>query len=319
MHPTREICKAYYVADVKCILPPNCELGVENRPICLIIGLSVLAVIFPTRLEPGGSYAHACTVRSQMRQSASARYPEPTSRASQRCAVSDEPLFRSPRSTPGQIRDAASSGHRWPAYWNHCRRLWVLAHHALSTPQTLRGDWVSWTTPSTQGASSSSQTVRRYPDLYPANPESRARTAHCKPVVACEPALWDIHPSAQYPTCAGQAAKKRMPDHETSQPLCPASPRSGSECLARYEILRRQVLEFGDDPHPNGLELAFIERQGLAAWMEYGPDNLPPDAVSADLQMSGPGEVKTPSHTLVLALADLVLGDRQEAQDGRSD
>lgn len=71
--------------------------------------------------------------------------------------------------------------------------------------------------------------------------------------------------------------------------------------------------------HPNGLELAFIQRQGLAAWMEYGPDNLPPDAVSADLQMSGPGEVETPSHTLVLALADLVLGDRQEAQDGRSD
>jgi hypothetical protein len=110
-----------------------------------------------------------------------------------------------------------------------------------------------------------------------------------------------------------------LPDHETSQPLCPASHRSESECLARYEILRRQVLESGDDPHPNGLELAFIERQGLAAWMAYGPDNLPPDAVSADLQMSGPGEAGTPSHTLVLALADLVLGDRQEAQDGRPD
>ena len=192
-------------------------------------------------------------------------------------------------------------------------------HHALSTPQTLRGGWFGWTTPSTQGASSSSQTVRRYPDLYPANPECRARTAHCKPVVTREPALWDIHPSAQYPTCAGQAAKKRLPDHETSQPLCPASPRSGSECLARYEILRRQVLEFGDDPHPNGLELAFIERQGLAAWMEYGPDSPPSNAVSDDLQMSGPGEVETSNHALVLALADLVLGDRQEAQDGRSD
>ena len=98
-----------------------------------------------------------------------------------------------------------------------------------------------------------------------------------------------------------------------------ASHRSESECLALYEILRCQVLESGDSPPLNGLELAFIERQGLAAWMAYGPDNLPPDAVSADLQMSGPGEVETPSHTLVLALADLVLGDRQEAQDGRSD
>jgi hypothetical protein len=83
--------------------------------------------------------------------------------------------------------------------------------------------------------------------------------------------------------------------------------------------LRRQVLESGDDPHPNGLELAFIERQGLAAWMEYGPDNLPPDAVSANLQMPGPGDAETPSHNLVLALADLVLGDRQEVKDGRSD
>jgi len=319
MHTTREICKAYYVADVKGILPPNCELGVENRPICLIIGLSVLAEIFPTRREPGGSYAHACTVRSQMRQSVSAHYPEPTSRAGQRCAVSDKPLFRSPRSTPGQIRDAASGCHRWPAHWNHCRRLWVLAHHALSTPQTLRGGWVGWPTPSTQRASSSSQTVRRYSDLYPANAERRARTAHCKPAVARKPTLWDIHPSAQYPTSPGQAAKKRLPDHETSQPLRPATHRSGSECLARYEILRRQVLESGDDPHPNGLELAFIQRQGLAAWLEYAPDNLPPGPVSVDLQTPGQGEAETPSRNLVLALTDLILGDRQEAQDGRPD
>jgi hypothetical protein len=319
MHPTREICKAYYVADVKGILPPNCELGVEKRPICLIIGLSVLAVIFPARREPGGSYAHACTVRSQMRKSASARYPEPTSRAGQRCTVSDEPLFRSPRSTPGQIRDAASSGHRWPAHWNHCHCLWVLAHHAISTPQAFRGGWVGWPTSPTQRASSSSQTVRRNPDLYPANAERRARTAHCKPAVAGEPTLWDIHPSTQYPTRASQAAKKRLPDHETSQPLCPATPQSESECLARYEILRRQVLKSGDDPHPISLELAFIQRQGLAAWVEYGPDCLPGGAVSVDLQTPEPGEAETPSHNLVLALADLVLGDRQEAQDGRSD
>jgi hypothetical protein len=37
------------------------------------------------------------------------------------------------------------------------------------------------------------------------------------------------------------------------------------------------------------------------------------------VQMPGPGEAETPNHALILALADLVLGDRLEAQDGRPD
>jgi hypothetical protein len=68
----------------------------------------------------------------------------------------------------------------------------------------------------------------------------------------------------------------------------------------------------------NGLELAFIERQGLTAWMERGPDSQAADAVSADTQAREPEQAMSLRRDLILALADLVVGDRQEEQDGRS-
>jgi hypothetical protein len=68
----------------------------------------------------------------------------------------------------------------------------------------------------------------------------------------------------------------------------------------------------------NGLELAFIERQGLTVWMEHGPDSQAADAVSADTQAREPEQAMPLRRDLILTLADLVVGDRQEEQDGRS-
>lgn len=68
----------------------------------------------------------------------------------------------------------------------------------------------------------------------------------------------------------------------------------------------------------NGLELTFIKRQGLTAWMERGPDSQAADTVSADTQAREPEQAMPLRRDLILALVDLVVGDRQEEQDGRS-
>lgn len=87
--------------------------------------------------------------------------------------------------------------------------------------------------------------------------------------------------------------------------------------LEQYEALRRQALEPrpADLPGHNRLELALIERQGLAAWAVHASKSAAP----TDLQALELREAAPPPQDLVLALVDLVLGDRQEVQDGRSD
>jgi hypothetical protein len=66
----------------------------------------------------------------------------------------------------------------------------------------------------------------------------------------------------------------------------------------------------------SGLELAFIERQGVAAWMERALDGAAASAVLADPQIREPGQAESPRRDLILVLMDLVMGDRQEEHDG---
>ena len=84
----------------------------------------------------------------------------------------------------------------------------------------------------------------------------------------------------------------------------------------QYEILRCQALEIGENSDCNGLEMAFIECRGLAAWIAYVPPDLSPGATMAGLQTS---ETENPGSDLILALAELVLGDRLEEQDDQTD
>ena len=64
MHKAWPICKAYFAADVKRIMPPNVAGGVDNCPICSIMGLSIRAAILLTRLRSGGHDAYLDAERS---------------------------------------------------------------------------------------------------------------------------------------------------------------------------------------------------------------------------------------------------------------
>ena len=92
--------------------------------------------------------------------------------------------------------------------------------------------------------------------------------------------------------------------------------RSALDTLDQYENLRHQALELeqGDLSTFQGLGVAFIERQGLAAWVAGPSEN----AVLVDGWTPEHHEVVTAPPDLVLALVDLVLGDRKEVQDGRA-
>jgi len=94
-----------------------------------------------------------------------------------------------------------------------------------------------------------------------------------------------------------------------------AAVRSALDTLNQYESLRHQALESAqEDPSTlQGLGVAFIERQGLAAWVECPAES----AVPVDGWTLEHHEVAAAPPDLVLALVDLVLGDRKEVQDGR--
>lgn len=84
----------------------------------------------------------------------------------------------------------------------------------------------------------------------------------------------------------------------------------------QYEILRRQALGTGRKTNSDALEMAFIECRGLVAWLTYVPPYLSPSARSANMQTA---ETESAERDLVLALADLVLGDRLEEKGDARD
>jgi len=98
--------------------------------------------------------------------------------------------------------------------------------------------------------------------------------------------------------------------------LYPARVRRMEACTIQYEILRRQALEAEEVSSGTALDMAFIEYRGLMAWLTDEPPCLSPGALPADLQTA---ESENPDCDLILALADLVLGNRLEEKDDSRD
>jgi hypothetical protein len=82
--------------------------------------------------------------------------------------------------------------------------------------------------------------------------------------------------------------------------------------------LRRQALEGEGSSCHADLEVAFIECQGLAAWIAAGPSCLSSTVIPPEEHLPKLKEPPSPSSGMVLALVDLVVSNRQEEQDGRA-
>jgi hypothetical protein len=301
MKIARSMCKAYYAADVKRIMPPNRAGGVDNGLNCPIMGLSM---IVSAKAGPGGLDAYDNVERPQMHQSARVRQPEPASGTGQRCPFSGLSLLRSPRSGTGEIRDAApDKGHR-TAGWENSIRLRLLASEVGAVAQTLRGGGNGRAAAARKGASAGAQADRRGAGFCSGNVESGARNADNSVAPTGSRTVWHFGASPQYRTGAGAVPKKRR---DEAQP--PAATRSTAECARQYEILRGLALETGGDATGNAaLEMAYLESRGVAAWMAY----MPPSAVRGDMQTV---EAAPPDGDLIRSLANLVLGDCLEARD----
>lgn len=92
--------------------------------------------------------------------------------------------------------------------------------------------------------------------------------------------------------------------------------RSAAEYRSQYETLRRQALEPSGLSGRNGVGLAFIERVGVAAWMEHAWDGPADGPVSAAPPGWEPGAAEPLPRDWMLVLVNLVMGDRQEVLDG---
>lgn len=189
-----------------------------------------------------------------------------------------------------------------------------------------------------QRTPASLQVIQRGGDLHSANHAGRARVAHDRVAYAGRATVWLVCPSAQYRTSGGSESKKSLPKISVPDIPIPATVRSGFDCRGRYEALRCQVLqsdysfteehstrqsEAGGSSSHGGLELAFIEQQGLAAWIAAGSSGssakggglsgmaVPVEGLLhvADEPLPKLQDVRSSSGELVLALADLVLGD----------
>lgn len=295
------MCKAYYVVDVKRIMPPNRTGGVDNGLICPIMGLSM---IVSAKAGPGGLDAYDNVERPQMRQSARVRQPEPAPGTGQRCPFSGLSLFRSPRSGTGEIRDATPGEGYRATGWENSIRLRLLASEVGTVAQTLRGGGNDRAAAAGQGAPTGAQADRRGAGFCSGNVESGARNADNGVAPTGSRRVWHFGASPQYRTGVGAASKKRR---DEAQP--PAATRSTAECARQYEILRGLALEIGEDATGNAaLEMAYLESRGVAAWMAY----MPPSAVRGDLQTV---EAAPPDGDLIRTLANLVLGDCLEARD----
>jgi hypothetical protein len=64
--------------------------------------------------------------------------------------------------------------------------------------------------------------------------------------------------------------------------------------------------------------VAFIECQGLAAWIAAGPPGPTSAVIPAEERLPKLKEPPSLSSGMVLALVDLVLSNGQEEQDGRA-
>ena len=322
MLETRQKCKPYFVAPVKRIMSPKCELGAANLPIGSIMRLTFRATCLLSAPGTGGPDAYTSPVGSQGRLPAQIRQLEPTPRACPRCAVPDTSFLRSVRFGADQIRDVAPGDHRWAFGRSGHRGLWLLAGKMVSTAEVLGGRGAGRVTAPQQGTPAGLQVIQRGGDLHPANPAGRARVAHGRVAYAGRTTVWLICPCAQYRTSGGSRSKKSLSQISVPDRPTPATVRSGFDCRERYEALRGQALqsllhsEAGDSSCHEGLELAFIEQQGLAAWIAARSSGSFGMAVAverlrqvADEQLPKLQDVRSYSGKLVLALADLVLGD----------
>lgn len=252
----------------------------------------------------GGSYDddHRCQVG---RASAARRSPS-SSRTDRRFAVSRSRLFRSTRSRPSPIRDAAAGSSRRCLGNGRRRGVRLFAVRVLRSQRRLSAWRIAGLGPSPARSSAPAQVEWTDPGLPP-------RAAWPRSGVCCRGidtigsrSIWSECPSPQHRAGVGSPAKKGAVHS-------PATADAPGLWTTRYEDLRQRALTVGEA----GWEQILVIRQGLQAWMNAWPQPRGPRPVSASTTPTTHGhpDPALTSHQqmqLVQILASIILHSQPE-------
>jgi hypothetical protein len=174
-------------------------------------------------------------------------------------------VLRPARPGASQVRDAPPGSRRGPPDHGSRSRVRLFPADVLAGAGGLPTLRLAGLDPAASGATPCSQALRRSPGLRAATPGQEPGARSPGPVRVGRGSVGGGRPSAQPRTRSGTLAKKGA--------LTLAAPADDSEepWVARYEDLRRQVLEEESPPTRRGWGRALVICQGLAAWMKAWP------------------------------------------------
>ena len=301
LQPIHPKCKGYFAVvgrrNVKLILPPIYPPTIDKDHIDSIMRISIQRVWCLLMPGSGGFNGHVDAIQQQKRLSSPVCEPESSSRMGACPPIPDTPLLRSTRSGTGEIRNAAS-GQPGKAIGNHGNNaIWFFAGDFLSggAPFCCRRIDRAAATPkrTTPGV----QTFRNCFAEATANFARRTHLVGGGLTTTFRARHGALRSSAQYRTGADPSPKKSF---SVGTPIH-APIRSPAILLQDYENLRCQAFQTSNP----SLESIILEKQGMAAWMQFIPDHAPVFS-----------EQSLPlSPDLIRVLTNLVIGSHREAQN----
>ena len=135
-------------------------------------------------------------------------HPPSPSPTSDRLTLCSTRFFRSPRHTPGQIRNAPSSSDGWASHQPHRRSLWLLAAHLLPGPSRFQSRRLGRLTTSEARTASGAQALGGDPGLCRRVARQRRSFVHARTPQAYPAEIRLVGPSSQPGTGTGSTQKK---------------------------------------------------------------------------------------------------------------
>src|SRR6266849_4376686 len=234
-------------------------------------------------------------------------YSESASPRRDRRAVCQRQLFRSQRSRPGQVRDAAPGAERGSLGDWRRDGFRLLPALVLSSAGSLRGGWACRPGSPQTRSQAGTQADRRGPGLPRRDtPEEAVRADNG--TGALDPTAFRNQGASTEHRTQPAASSKKTPLNEPGDP-----PIARPDLTEQYEQLRRDAT--GRSAHAvQGLGLALFLRRGMTAWMQAwsqctdcaAPNTHPRPATPAAVPMDLRAQIAT-------LLAGIILGLQQEA------
>ncbi len=185
-----------------------CALSIDIFSIFLVDNSTVIGVFLLTYLNAPSCEQDQNFAGPQAPCLAPIGHPPSPSQTSDRFTLRPTRFFRSPRHTPGQIRNAPPSSDRWASHQLHHHRLWLLSAHFLPSPSRLQRRRLGRFTAAETRTASGPQALRKDPGLCRRVASQRSSFVHAQTRRSDPPEIRLGRPSSQPRTGSGSTQKK---------------------------------------------------------------------------------------------------------------